>query len=232
MQRTLSPSRLSFSRSLSESNRVWILAVVASLNAIAMSGCASPGKDTAIGAGAGGLAGAGIGGLIGGGKGALIGAGLGAAAGGVIGNRMDKQAQELAQVAETKRTTDGILVKMKGDLLFETGKSELNAQAKTQLDELAQVLVKYPNNRIQITGYTDNVGSDKKNTDLSFARARAVREVLLQDGVKAEQMQSDGQGKASPVASNATPAGRSQNRRVELKITDVEAEKKAAKASA
>ncbi|RYZ63913.1 MAG: OmpA family protein, partial [Proteobacteria bacterium] len=72
-------------------------------------GCASPGKRTATGAGAGALGGAGVGGLIGGGKGAIIGAGAGAILGGVIGNRLDKQAGELAEVAETKRTADGIL---------------------------------------------------------------------------------------------------------------------------
>src|SRR5689334_14260069 len=129
-------------------------------------GCASPGKRTAIGAGAGAAGGAAIGAIAGGGKGALIGAGIGAAAGGLIGNRLDRQAQELSQVAETKRTEEGILVNLKNDLLFETGKSKLSDQAQGQLRDLAGVLSKYPNDVIHIAGYTDSTGSNDINKEL------------------------------------------------------------------
>src|SRR5689334_10797084 len=97
------------------------LAIIA-LTITALAGCTTPGKDTAIGAGAGAAAGAGLGAIIGNqsghaGSGALIGAAAGAVLGGAVGNHMDKQAKELAQIAETRRTDQGIITKMKGDIL-------------------------------------------------------------------------------------------------------------------
>lgn len=188
-------------------------------------GCASPGKRTAIGAGAGAAGGAAIGAIAGGGKGALIGAGIGAVAGGAIGNRLDKQAQELSQVAETKRTEEGILVNLKNDLLFETGKSNLSSEAQGQLRELAGVLVKYPNDVIHIAGHTDSTGSNAVNKELSQERAAAVKLSLLENGVKPAQLSTTGLGESNPVADNKTATGRAKNRRVELIITDIEAER-------
>jgi outer membrane protein OmpA-like peptidoglycan-associated protein len=183
-------------------------------------GCASPGKDTGEGAGIGALGGAGIGALVGGGKGALIGAGVGAVAGGAVGNRMDKQAKELAEVAETKRTTDGILVNLKDDLLFDSGSANLKPQATTQLTELSGVLKKYPADHIEIAGHTDNTGSATANETLSQNRAQAVKDILLQNGVNSNQVATEGFGESKPVASNTTRAGQAKNRRVEVYITD------------
>lgn len=191
---------------------------------VAMPGCASPGKKTAIGAGAGAAAGAGVGAIVGGGKGALIGAGVGAAVGGVIGNRLDKQAQELEKVAETKRTADGIMVNLKNDLLFETGSSKLTPQAKTQLNELGDVLIKYPTNKITVLGHTDDVGSMTLNEMLSEKRANAVRDVLQEKGVPESQLRSEGYGETQPLVPNTTKSARAKNRRVELKIVDMEAQ--------
>jgi len=187
-------------------------------------GCASPGKKTAIGAGAGAAAGAGVGAIVGGGKGALIGAGVGATVGGVIGNRLDKQAAELKEVAETKRTADGIMVNLKNDLLFETGSAKLTPQAKNQLNELGDVLVKYPTNKITVLGHTDNVGSMTLNEMLSEKRANAVRDVLAEKGVPENQLRSEGYGETQPIAPNTKKSERAKNRRVELKIVDVEAQ--------
>lgn len=195
------------------------------LSTALLASCASPGKRTGIGAGAGAAGGAGIGAIAGGGKGALIGAGIGAALGGMVGNRLDKQANELAEVAETKRTQDGILVQLKNDLLFETGKAVLTPAAITQIEQLSAVLVKYPTNAITITGHTDNVGGATFNTGLSLQRARSVQDVFLKNGVSGNHLKIDGAGLSKPIASNSTSEGRAQNRRVELTIVDTEAKK-------
>jgi outer membrane protein OmpA-like peptidoglycan-associated protein len=189
---------------------------------IAMTGsvfsCATPGKGTAIGTGGGAAVGAGAGALIGGGKGALIGAGAGALVGGAIGNYLDKQAQQLEKVAETRRTEDGILVNLKNDLLFDSGSAVLKPEANSQLVQLGQILAKYPKDQIQVAGYTDNSGAKKLNELLSQQRAHAVADVLKQQGVKSEQLAIEGKGPSEPVASNNTSTGRAKNRRVELKI--------------
>ncbi|MGK5086095.1 OmpA family protein [Bdellovibrionota bacterium FG-2] len=183
-------------------------------------GCATPGKRTAIGAGAGAAGGAAVGAIAGGTKGALIGAASGAVLGGVIGNSMDRQAQELEKVAQTKRTEDGILVNLKNDLLFDSGSAALKPQAIANLNALGDILAKYPDNKIRVEGYTDDVGTTTFNEDLSKRRAEAVRELLTSRGVRADQMVALGQGKNSPIASNDTPEGRSRNRRVELHIEE------------
>ncbi|MBC7386384.1 MAG: OmpA family protein [Cryobacterium sp.] len=195
-----------------------LMGVLASL--LLASGCASDQKRTAMGAGGGAVGGAAIGALLGGGKGAAIGAGLGAVAGGVVGNRLDKQAKELAQVADTKRTQDGILVNLKNDLLFETGSAKLQAAAIPQLEQLSGVLVKYPANRILVAGHTDSIGNPTFNEGLSLQRAKAVQNVLLEKGVPADQIRTEGYGESKPIDSNSSKSGRQKNRRVELVITD------------
>ena len=181
--------------------------------------CASPGKRTAIGAGGGAAAGAGVGAIVGGWKGAAIGAAVGGVAGGAVGNYLDKQAEELKQVAETtKRTQDGILVDLKSKLLFTTDSAVLKPEAVEMVAKLGGILAKYPEDRIRIAGFTDSTGTVAHNEELSLRRAKAVRDVLQERGVKAEQMMVQGMGPQRPVASNGTAAGRAQNRRVELHI--------------
>lgn len=191
----------------------------------AASGCASPGKKTAIGAGVGAGAGAAVGAIAGGGKGALIGAGVGAAMGGIVGNRLDKQAQELEKVAETKRTDEGILLNMKNDLLFATGSSTLSPAAQNQIAQIAAIIVKYPTDILTISGHTDSTGSASTNQTLSIYRARAVQSALVAAGVPPNQITTQGFGESQPIASNSTAKGRAQNRRVEIVITDSEAKK-------
>ncbi len=181
--------------------------------------CATPGTRTAIGAGGGAAAGAGVGAIVGGWKGAAIGAAVGGVAGGAVGNYLDKQAQELKEVAETtRRTKDGILVDLKSKLLFTTDSSVLKPEAVELVAKLGDILAKYPDDRIKIAGYTDSTGSVAHNQELSLRRAKSVRDVLQGRGVKPEQMIVEGMGPEKPVASNSTPAGRAQNRRVELHI--------------
>jgi len=195
-----------------------------------LSGCTTPGKKTAIGAGAGAGIGAVVGGVIGAqsghtGKGALIGAGIGAVLGGTIGNRLDKQAKELAAVAETKRTEEGILVNMKGDILFDTGKATLKQNAIDQLNQVGAIIAKYPDDKVMIIGHTDSVGDDAYNQRLSENRAKAVKLQLLSAGVPAENIATEGMGESQPIGSNTTVEGKAMNRRVEMKITIPEAKK-------
>jgi outer membrane protein OmpA-like peptidoglycan-associated protein len=181
--------------------------------------CATPGTRTAVGAGGGAAVGAGVGAIAGGWKGAAIGAAVGGLAGGAVGNYLDKQAEELKQVAETtKRTKDGILVDLKSKLLFTTDSAVLKPEAVEMVAKLGDIFARYPEDRIRIAGYTDSTGSVAHNEELSLRRAKAVREVLTGRGVKSEQILVEGMGPEHPVATNSTAAGRAQNRRVELHI--------------
>ncbi len=193
-------------------------ATAATLAVLLVAGCATAGRDTAIGAGVGGAAGAGIGALIGGKKGALIGLGVGALAGGSVGLYLDKQRKELEKVAEVKKTENGLLVQMKNDILFDTGSDGVKAEGVTELGKVGDILAKYSDDRIRIEGHTDSSGNAKKNQELSERRANAVKTILLSRGVQEAQIQTQGWGETKPVADNSTAEGRSKNRRVELHI--------------
>ena len=187
--------------------------------------CTTPGKRTAWGAVGGAALGAGAGAVIAhntGGKagtGAIIGGLTGAAAGGLLGNYYDKQAKELAAIADVVKGENGIQVFLKNDILFSTGSSELSAASLQTLTDLNRVLKKYPKNRIIVQGYTDSTGSDAINNKLSTERAKAVYDYLLGSGLKTLSIKYVGYGSSNPIASNDTAAGRAKNRRVVLAIT-------------
>ena len=169
--------------------------------------CAIAGKRTAIGAGAGAATGAGVGALIGGGKGAIIGAGVGALAGGSVGLYLDKQAKELEEIAETKRTENGVLVRMKSEILFDSGSAVLKPEAVAQIEKVGQILAKYSDDRIRVEGHTDTVGSKRSNEELSLRRADAVRRVLLGRGVKEAQITAPGAPAPARGRAPRTPCG-------------------------
>lgn len=181
-------------------------------------GCATPGKRTATGAAVGGIAGAGAGAVAGGWKGAAIGAAAGAAVGGGVGNYLDKRAQELEKVAETRKTDHGLLLNLKSELLFETNSAVLTDDAVAQLTRIGDILAKYPDDHLTIEGHTDDRGTASYNESLSMRRADAVARVLKGRGVQERQMVVLGQGETEPVAPNTTNEGRMANRRVELHI--------------
>lgn len=205
--------------------------VVVLASTLSILGCESAGKKTAIGAGAGAAVGAVAGAVIGHqsgnrGKGAAIGAALGAAAGGALGYKMDKQAKELEEIAETKRTERGIITKLKGDILFPSGSPTVKGPAQDSIVKISKILKKYPENRITVIGHTDSTGKDSTNQNLSEQRARTVRAMMVQQGVPGKHVQAVGMGESSPVASNDSAQGRAQNRRVELQIRMIESKKK------
>jgi outer membrane protein OmpA-like peptidoglycan-associated protein len=131
-----------------------------------------------------------------------------------------EQASRLqAQIDQLKATpTDRGLVLTLGDVLFDTGKSELNSGASRKLDQLAQFLSEHKDRRVQIDGFTDSVGSDSYNRELSQRRANAVKNALLTRGIDSTRINTEGYGKAFPVANNAESSGRQLNRRVEVVI--------------
>lgn len=99
---------------------------------------------------------------------------------------------------------------------FEINKAVLLADSKSVLDQVAASLVANPAVRVEVAGYTDNTGAKAHNEKLSQDRADAVRAYLVEKGVSPDQLIAKGYGESQPIASNATAAGRAQNRRVEL----------------
>lgn len=202
---------------------------------VALAGCAAtedfatnPDKQkTRQGAAIGAAGGAVVGLLIDGGwKGALIGAGVGALAGGAVGNYQDKQEAKLRQQmagtgVEVVRQGDNITLDMPGNVTFALNSAQLNPQFDSVLDKVAATLVEYNQTMIQVAGHTDSTGSRDYNMKLSEQRAMTVKNYLAGRGVPANRMVTVGAGPDYPVASNDTPEGRAQNRRVEITIVPV-----------
>jgi len=195
--------------------------IIAAGASLALLACASSNDNTRtkVGAGAGGATGAVVGGALGGWKGAVLGGVTGAVAGGAAGHLLDKQAQELRErdIAAT-RTANGILVRLKDELLFDIDSAVLKGDAAAHVGELGDVLAKYPDERIEVMGFTDSTGSSEHNRELSVQRAEAVRKVLVQHGVSEKRALAVGKGEEQPIAPNATSIGRAKNRRVEVHI--------------
>lgn len=184
-------------------------------------------SNMATGAGVGAVAGA-LGGLVigGGNKGrnALIGAGIGALAGGAIGSYMDNQEAELrAQLQGTgvsvTRMGDRIVLNMPSNITFATDQDQVTPPFYPTLDSVAIVLRKYNRSLIDINGHTDSTGSLAHNQGLSERRAASVANYLGARGIDQRRISTMGFGPSQPVASNASPEGRAQNRRVEVLIS-------------
>ena len=121
------------------------------------------------------------------------------------------------------RETDRGLVVTLGDVLFETGMSELRGSAVGNLDRLADFLVRYDTRTAMIEGHTDSVGSESSNQILSQRRAQSVQAYLISRGVSSARLNASGLGEGSPVGSNDSETGRQQNRRVEVIVSNLEA---------
>jgi len=118
------------------------------------------------------------------------------------------------------RPTDRGMVVTLSDLLFDTGSAHLNPGGLRVVDHLVEFMDAYPQRRVSIEGFTDSVGNPSMNQDLSERRASAVRIALIDRGVDPARLVARGYGEEYPVASNANPAGRQMNRRVEIVISD------------
>ena len=188
-------------------------------------------NDTQRGAGIGVVAGGVLGAVLGnnlghGGNGALgavLGGVIGGVAGGVIGNKMDKQAREIQTAlpgAQVERVGEGIKLTLgENSVRFDTNKSTLTPTAKANLDKLVPVFQSYADTDIVIYGYTDSSGKPEYNLTLSDQRAASVKAYLASKGLNVARFTTTGMGIADPVATNDTPEGKSQNRRVEFAIT-------------
>jgi outer membrane protein OmpA-like peptidoglycan-associated protein len=136
-----------------------------------------------------------------------------------VQNVKDQRDQLQSEVDQLKATpTQRGLVLTLGDVLFDTGKAQLNSGADRKLDQLAQFLNEHKDRRVQIDGFTDSVGSDSYNEQLSQRRADAVKAALISRGIDPSRIGTEGYGKAYPVANNTDSGGRQLNRRVEVVI--------------
>lgn len=126
--------------------------------------------------------------------------------------------QQLNQVLQTRDTARGLIVSMP-DVLFDTAKSDLRPTARERLAKVAGILLSYPDIHVEIDGFTDSTGTLEFNERLSQQRAEAVRSYLVSQGVNLSSMTTQGFGPSQPIASNDTPSGRQQNRRVELVVS-------------
>ncbi|MDR1737708.1 MAG: OmpA family protein [Candidatus Symbiothrix sp.] len=101
---------------------------------------------------------------------------------------------------------------------FETGKATIKKTSNPILNEIVKVMDDNPSYLLTISGHTDNVGKPESNQILSENRAKAVKDYLIEHGIKAERLTALGFGDTQPVATNKTTAGRAQNRRVDLEV--------------
>jgi len=126
--------------------------------------------------------------------------------------------QQLNLILETRDSARGLIVSL-SDVLFDTGKYMLRPGAREKLSKIAGIVISHPGLKLEVEGHTDSVGSEEYNQQLSENRAGAVRDYLVQQGVKSDTITARGFGESQPVASNANAAGKQQNRRVELVVS-------------
>ncbi|MBI1199890.1 MAG: OmpA family protein [Phenylobacterium sp.] len=156
-------------------------------------------------------------------KNALIGAGVGALAGGAVGLYMDKQQAKMRQDlagsgVDVQRQGDNIVLNMPSDVTFAVDQSDVQSRFYPTLDKVADTLVAYPQTTIDVVGHADSTGAADYNQRLSERRAASVADYLISRGVLRDRLYVAGRGETQPIASNATEAGRAQNRRVEIVV--------------
>lgn len=126
--------------------------------------------------------------------------------------------KQLNQVLQTRDSARGLIVSM-SDVLFDFNQATLKPGAQLRLAKVSGIIMAYPDLKLEIDGFTDNKGTPQYNMTLSDKRAKAVRDFLVSQGVSTDAVTTKGFGESNPVATNATAAGRQQNRRVELVVS-------------
>lgn len=188
-------------------------------------------NNTGTGALIGAIGGAVLGSAAGGDdrRNAVIGAGIGALAGAAIGNYMDRQEAALRErmrgtgVAVTRTAENEIALTMPSDITFAFDRADVQPQFMGAIQSVARNLADFSSTTVDVVGHTDSIGSDAYNQGLSQRRADSVARALIGNGVQPVRIVAVGRGETQPVASNASEAGRAQNRRVELRVRAVEA---------
>ena len=157
------------------------------------------------------------------GKGALIGAAVGGAAGGGYGYYVDTQEAKLRQTlqgtgVQVQRNGDDLKLIMPGNITFASNSADISSSFYPTLNSLVLVFKEFNKNGVNIVGHTDNTGSLELNQSLSQRRAQSVANYLTANGVPGQRISAYGAGPSQPIASNASEAGRAQNRRVEINL--------------
>lgn len=142
----------------------------------------------------------------------------------MVAEYMERQEKELVQrfaSAEhptVRRSRYNILITFKSDLMFDLDSFTLRDEASKEIDQLAEVLKRYPRTRVRVNGFTDSIGSERENLELSENHAVAVKNALVRSGINPDRIRARGYGEDKPIRSNATDSGRQLNRRVVIVI--------------
>ncbi|WP_299554653.1 OmpA family protein [uncultured Tateyamaria sp.] len=209
--------------------------VIAMGAVVALSACTDPGSLGTVGpsgepinqkrntgAAIGAASGAVIGAVTGNRNTALAGAVVGGLVGGAIGYDLDQQEaelrRELASGVTITNTGDRLIVSFPEAILFAVNSFTVRPGLNSDMAALARSLERYPASTVQVVGHTDSDGDAAFNQQLSERRANAVADVLLNQGVPFNRVQTFGRGESQPIATNLSPEGKQQNRRVEIVI--------------
>lgn len=197
--------------------------------AASLTGCSmTQDQRTAVGALGGAVVGGVVGHQINHKNGRYVGAILGALAGGAIGRYMDQQQQDLQKVLASSGITvtrvneSTIKLHLPDAITFAVNKANLNPSVYPSLNAIGNIVNRYKETAVHVLGFTDSTGSEQYNLDLSQRRAQATANYLSSQGVVSGRVIARGYGEAYPVASNATRAGKAQNRRAEIYIRAIE----------
>jgi outer membrane protein OmpA-like peptidoglycan-associated protein len=156
----------------------------------------------------------------------ILGAGIGALAGAGVGYYMDEQERKLRQQTagtgiNVIRDGDNLVLDMPSEITFGVDSANIDPSFRNTLDQLASTLTQYEKTYVDVLGHTDSTGSDAYNQALSERRASAVADYLSTRGVQSARLAARGYGESQPKASNLDAAGRSANRRVEIRLVPV-----------
>ena len=194
--------------------------------ALALTGCATATPEQKS-AGTGALIGAVAGQILGRDtRSTAIGAGLGALGGYVWSRNMEekKRVMEAATAGTgtviTQTSDNQLQLSIPSDISFATGRDDIQPQLRPILNQFAQGLGQQPQMEVSIVGHTDSTGSDAINDPLSVNRAQSARDYLVSRGVSSSRIRIDGRGAREPIADNATEAGRTRNRRIDIFLAE------------